>query len=228
MVSRVLLSSGFSQQITMKEFYSITKIEFTATATDITNMKAHNFNYKTRPDMTIVQAVSVSMSYPLAFKPTELPTNYSSSCKIEGSCNKNIKNSLFADGGVLNNFPLDSFDYIDKNGNQLAHRTHNNHTLGLKLISSSMEKLNHKQDKINTGTKNFLKKMVYGLHQEANRIQQVFDQDVRNNYKRIIEIDVGNVSTFDFNASKDVKNWLVLKGFQATLNFFSNDQFQPE
>jgi hypothetical protein len=44
---------------------------------------------------------------------------------------------------------------------------------------------------------------------------------VVNNFKRIVEIDVGKVSTFDFNAKNDVKAWLVLKGFEAASEFFA-------
>ena len=68
--------------------------------------------------------------------------------------------------------------------------------------------------------------MVFGLHTQANKLQEIFDKEVKNNFKRIVEIDVGQVSTFDFHAKNDVKSWLVLKGFEATTEFFGEDQWE--
>lgn len=87
--SSLLLGKDIPINVTMKEFYDITKIEIHIFTTEIMNFELVDISYKTYPDWRVIDAVYSSCSIPIIFSPL-------------------IKeNKCYCDGGLLLNYPVD-------------------------------------------------------------------------------------------------------------------------
>lgn len=73
--------------ITMQELYNRTGVEFHVFTTAISHMKSIDLNYTTYPDLSIIQAISMSSSIPMLFTPIQYENDY------------------YMDGGILNHCP---------------------------------------------------------------------------------------------------------------------------
>ena len=87
--SVILNKKGISKNITMKEFYNITKINWVLKTTNLTKYRIEYINHKTNPDLPIVDAIRMSSSVPLVFKPIT------------------YKDQLYVDGGLCGNYPIE-------------------------------------------------------------------------------------------------------------------------
>ena len=77
-----------SIDITMKDFFELTKIDLHIFSTEIHNYDLIDFSHKTHPDWRVVDAVYCSSSLPVAFSPM----------LRDGKC--------YCDGGFITNYPL--------------------------------------------------------------------------------------------------------------------------
>jgi predicted acylesterase/phospholipase RssA len=84
----LLEAKDLSINITLKEFYEYSKIEFHLYAFELNKFETADISYKTHPDLLLVQAIFMSSALPGIFTPTILD----SGCYI--------------DGGVMANYPL--------------------------------------------------------------------------------------------------------------------------
>ena len=67
--------------ITLKEFYELTKIDFFLLATDIDNMTSVLFNHKTHPHLELYKAIYMSCSLPGLF----IPEKYNNTYYLDGA-----------------------------------------------------------------------------------------------------------------------------------------------
>jgi predicted acylesterase/phospholipase RssA len=86
----LLCAKDLNEQCTLKELYEFNKIDIHIYTTNINtkNLTKVDLSHTTHPDLSVIKALCMSTSYPLAFKPV---------------C---IGDECFIDGGLLNNFPL--------------------------------------------------------------------------------------------------------------------------
>jgi predicted acylesterase/phospholipase RssA len=86
----LLRAKDLNDNITLAEFYEYTKIDLHMYAANINAVKLEkiDISHKTHPDLSIIQALRMTMAVPIIFEPIF----------IDEGC--------FIDGGVLNNFPL--------------------------------------------------------------------------------------------------------------------------
>jgi len=91
-------AKDLSEHCTLKELYEFNHIDIHLFTTNINTERLTkvDLSYKTHPDITVLTALCMSTSYPLAFKPV---------------C---IADDCFIDGGLMNNFPLN--DCLDQTG----------------------------------------------------------------------------------------------------------------
>ena len=85
----LFLGKDIPINVTMKEFYDITKIEIHVFTTEIMNFELVDISYKTHPDWRLIDAVYCSCSIPIIFAPFIKDTK------------------CYCDGGLLLNYPLD-------------------------------------------------------------------------------------------------------------------------
>ncbi len=80
--------------LTLKELYEYSKIEFNIYVFNISKFESEIFNYKTHPDLKVIEAIYMSCSLPFAFEPMKYNGNY------------------YLDGGLEIEYPLN--DTVDK------------------------------------------------------------------------------------------------------------------
>ena len=83
--------------ITFRELYNYNKMTLILTGSDISNSKIIYYNIDTTPDMIIMDALRITISYPILYEP------------VYDSINK----SYIIDGAVLAQYPIDYFKHID-------------------------------------------------------------------------------------------------------------------
>ena len=94
----LLEAKDLPEQCTLQELYAFNHIDIHLYTTNINSMRLTkvDLSHTTHPNLSVIKALCMSMSYPLAFTPV---------C-IDEDC--------FIDGGLLNNFPLN--DCLTKTG----------------------------------------------------------------------------------------------------------------
>ena len=83
-------SKNIPLDITMKQFYELNNIELHIFVTEVMKFESIDINHITYPDWKLIDAVYASCSIPILFSPL---------------C---IDNKYYADGGFLNNFPVNT------------------------------------------------------------------------------------------------------------------------
>lgn len=130
-------AKDLSINITLKEFYEYSKIEFHLFSFEINNFSIEDISYKTHPDITLMNAIHMSCALPIILTPV---------C-IEDKC--------FIDGGMVCNYPLQYC--IDSSHNP-------EEILGIKNEYNNRDK--NKVDSNSTlldFIMNFLFKLIYSL-----------------------------------------------------------------
>ncbi|HSY62318.1 MAG TPA: patatin-like phospholipase family protein [Cytophaga sp.] len=110
------------------------------TGTDLTHQCLRIFSYESYPNMSIRDAVRISMSIPLYYKPVLIDDSGRICSKAD--TNKNIH--VMVDGGVLSNYPIHMFDSTKYSSafNSINTFYSNPETLGILLERSAQIKHN--------------------------------------------------------------------------------------
>ena len=74
--------------VTMQEFFEITKIEIHIITTDLNTFESVDISYKTHPEWRVIDAVYASAALPILFSPLQKDSKY------------------YIDGGILCNYPV--------------------------------------------------------------------------------------------------------------------------
>lgn len=130
------------------------------------------------------------MNLPILFKPIIVEADVP-----KGILNKRTDDyyGFWVDGGLLNNFPLHAFDYLESNGRSL-----NPYTLGLRLTDgkpNSQLKLNYNKRSIFT----FLTDMLFSLLYPSEE-GQILNDDERD---QTIELYTYDLETTEFAPSTE-------------------------
>ncbi|MCS5711340.1 patatin-like phospholipase family protein [Candidatus Berkiella aquae] len=174
--------------------------EFFVTGTRLSNGTLKVFNASSDPNMSIVDAVRITMSFPFAFEPVLYQGEY------------------YADGGIASNYPMDIF-------NQDQFLTHGRNDAGvnpctLGLLVDSAEEIDSrwgvkksKKAKLKMGV--FVKNVIEGLHNRAD--------DLKNAYSiNSIQIYDHDLQTLDFKLTKEKINKLILSGRNALQQYIDH------
>ncbi len=189
------------------------------TGSNLSTGKCEIFSHLHSPNMIIADAVRISMSIPIFFNPHQ--------CFIKDDQGKryvdsNKIDSLYVDGGLLNNYPIRMFDTTritdDSETNFI-----NKETLGFKLVSSDLKSkydsmfkdlksADKRIDKFGT----FLSMLVnfYKDSEETNHSDRIKDQE------RTIYIDNCGISPIEFDLKDTDKSNLIDSGRQGVEDYF--------
>lgn len=89
LLEKQLRSRGFPASITLLQLFESTKVNLETVVTDLTTASIVYLSHETFPDLLVSTAVLSSMSLPLIFPPVKASNGH-----------------LWADGGILENFPI--------------------------------------------------------------------------------------------------------------------------
>jgi predicted acylesterase/phospholipase RssA len=94
----LLCAKDLTEHCTLKDLYAFNNIDIHMFSTNINSVRLEkvDISHHTHPELTVIKALCMSTSYPIAFKPV---------CQ---------DNACFIDGGLLNNYPLN--DCLDQPG----------------------------------------------------------------------------------------------------------------
>ena len=104
---------GLKATITLKEFYEYSKINLNMYSFNLNKFESECLNYETYPDLSVLDAVYMSSSFPFIFKPLY------------------IHDSYYIDGGLDLDFPYDKCVNDGKNEEE---------TLSIKIMHDTKEK----------------------------------------------------------------------------------------
>jgi NTE family protein len=173
--------------------------------TNLTQQAVQKFSYETTPDMAVADAVRISMSIPFFFRARYYEQNGS--------------NDAYCDGGVLNNYPIDTFDEqhieVDRDtGQQMLHRTPNHETLGFHFVDPSQP----------ASPINSLRSFTGGVIDALLDIQDILLKTNPGDERRSVFINDLGVKFTDFELSDQTKRALIEQGKIATVEYLDKPQ----
>ncbi len=168
--------------------------------------------------MIISDVLRISLSIPGVFRPHTIHIKHDNE-RVNLS-----KKGSFVDGGLLNNLPIETFDYKsfqsrEELGKKGFFPIFNRRTVGFDLYS----KTDHEKSKAEITTLFELLKSLTHIYMEA-------EENIRrlNPYasSRIIKIDIGDIGLLDFDLKIEQKQILIDSGYNATKAYFDQPIFQ--
>ena len=168
--------------ITFEEHYEKTNVWLIINASCLNTQSCEYFSYKTHPTMYIHEALRMTMSLPLWFKPVH------------------YQNSLYVDGGLLDNFPIKPF--IDS-------VVPTNEIIGVKLQHHNMD---GSYKNINSDTLSYLSGLWSCIYNEINK-QQIKQYNDYNIFYIVEE----SISAFTPELSLESKLKLYTQGYEKSL-----------
>jgi len=190
------------------------------TGSNLSTGKCEIFSHLHTPDMIISDAVRISMSIPIIFNPHRI---YIKNQYGERVIDSNKQNSLYVDGGLLNNYPISMFDTkrsVNNNG-YIENNYINSETLGFRLVSTELKTNYEKSFEILTNNSNdekfssYLQMLFnfYWLSEGNSHAEKIKDKE------RTIYIDTLSMGVFDFDLSIEDKKKLIKSGQDAIESF---------
>src|ERR1044071_282758 len=172
--------------------------------TDLSQQAVQEFSYQTTPDVAVADAVRISMSIPFFFEA------------------RSYAGDIYCDGGVLNNYPISTFDeqYTATDpdtGHTMLHRTPNAETLGFHLDNFDAPKSRPIGNVV---------RFAGSVFDAILDIQDILLKSNPGDERRTVFINDLGVKTTDFNLSNLLKHQLVEQGRIATSKFL-NQPRQP-
>lgn len=191
----LLAAKMHNADITFDQLHSQLGVDLVIVGTCITHMAVHYFSHYTTPDMSIRDAIRISMSIPLFFEPVR------------------IEDHIFVDGGVTDNFPLSVFDSDATFDPENSRNTPiNMKTLGLYLVE---DKTTVRTSVKVTGLKDYVDFLLQTVKRRiANLSYKSGDEH------RTIVIQGRHLSSVSFDISDEEKGLLYHEGQRAARKFF--------
>jgi NTE family protein len=175
--------------------------------TDLSQQAVQEFSYRATPDVAVADAVRISMSIPFFFEARSYGGN------------------VYCDGGVLNNYPISTFDqqYTATDpelGHTMLHRTPNPATLGFHLDNLGQPPPRPIDD---------VRRFAGGVFDALLDIQDILLKTSPGDERRSVFINDLGVKTTDFQLSDQMKWDLIAQGRIATSAYLSRPrQSLPE
>ncbi len=91
-VEKLLTAKNMSKDITFKELYRKTHLNYIVTGSCINSKTVYYFSHVNYPNMKVLEAVRISIAVPILFTPHK------------------FESKLFIDGGVIDNYPIHLFE----------------------------------------------------------------------------------------------------------------------
>jgi NTE family protein len=136
--------------VTFAQFLDLTGVNLTITATKINDRTTKYFSAEFTPHVEVALAVRASMSLPGIFQEVQIQEYNNETGAVVMKGGKPLVNS-YIDGGVYDNYPLNSFDVFDKQGEATAWDTK---TIGFLLKGRNDATGEYiESDEVNTGTR---------------------------------------------------------------------------
>jgi predicted acylesterase/phospholipase RssA len=98
---------SITNRVNFKQLYQLTGKQLSVVGANLTTRGSLYFDYKRTPEFPVIDAVTISMNFPIVFKPVIITGQEPD--KMYGT----ELNGYWTDGGLLNNAPIHAFDKED-------------------------------------------------------------------------------------------------------------------
>ena len=193
--------------------------DFYCTGTNLTRQQLEILSWEKWPQMQLKTAVHISGCIPFYFKPVPIDAIGNEVLLKDTLCNYD----LYADGGILCNYPINMFDSCANCGNPLTcdQVIYNHETLGLKLERDEQLKV-YDENKTNIAGYN-----IRSMKQYASAVMNVIMEninrktpDLSNEKGRTIYISYGDISARVRKVPPEQRKMLHDNGSVAATKFF--------
>lgn len=185
--AKTLVDVAQAQRMTLLQLYEKTQMKLVCVATHIETRKLVDFHFESFPNVAVVDAVRASMALPPLFQPVE------------------IQGALYADGGMVNNFPVSLFPPED--------------VLAFRLASTPQTLQDIRSMRLPLlGFVNYVLR-VASIPGEA-AIWNALPADVQT--RRVVTLGCGKVSTFESDLAA-VKDSLFASGKKGMQDFLAGE-----
>ena len=209
--------------ITFKDFSQWGTKDLYIVGTNLSKNCSEIFSSENTPDMSIMEAIRISMSIPLFFSAVRRETN----------------GDVYVDGGIFNNYPVKMFDkkkyllgenhfyqmspYM-RNGEESII---NKETIGFRLDSKQEIKTFLEKDKLKYTKIDDFFDYIKALLKAIMSVQD--NQHLNSNeWLRTVYINTIGVNTVDFDIDDITKKALIDEGYKGTINFLERTKFEDE
>jgi NTE family protein len=167
--------------------------------TDLSQQAVQEFSNRTTPKVAVADAVRISMSIPFFFEA------------------RNYNDDIYCDGGVLNNYPIDTFDEQrtgpdPETGHTMLYRLPNHETLGFHLDNFDQPRARPIKNVV---------RFAGSVFDAILDIQNILLKTNPGDERRTVFINDLGVKTTDFQLSDQLKWELIAQGRIATADFLS-------
>ncbi|MFY7908836.1 MAG: patatin-like phospholipase family protein [Emticicia sp.] len=191
---KVFLSKqGVDPEITFKGVNDKFGTTLKVFSTDLNLQQVQVFSFETTPNVKIAEAVRASMSIPMFFRAWQFP---------DGDPNDHI----YVDGGVMYNYPVDTFDSVDSP----------EATLGFFLTDLNPD--DHKPNDLAFGISH-LELYIKSVFESLMNSQDVMVNENEFDESRTVRVDDLGISATDFGITQDQAKQLYDSGYKATNDF---------
>lgn len=197
--NRMARDRGATSNMTFRQHSDMFRIKLVVTGTNIETGRTFYFSSETTPNMPVVMAVRISMSFPFIFKPVRIDAAMARSFAASTSIANSLA-GLYIDGGLKDNIPVRVFE------NAAEPKPH---TLGLRLDVSS----NNRRNINDFGS--FLAGMI------STSLDGETHVDPSSGYaEQCIELDTTGLETTNFNPSPSVVSARITAAQQVVDQYF--------
>ncbi|MBN2157122.1 MAG: patatin-like phospholipase family protein [Candidatus Lokiarchaeota archaeon] len=202
--SQIEKKSGI-KNCTFQQFYNEFGIDLVITGFNITRNEILYFrNEGIWRDLSVADAVRMSVSIPLIFKPVFFCYDDSKIYPIPENVDLK-KCDLMVDGGVGNNFPLHVFDESRSRSSRL-----NNQVLGFRLKRTRNECYDEELT-----LAQFIEKIGFSLLGQTTELQIRTDEEK----DQVIELEHEGINTLDFLYSEKTQRYIDM-AYDTTMEYF--------
>jgi len=189
LASKILTDLVGNPDITFASLYERTGVHLIITYLSMNMEKTIYADHLTEPDSLVRETIVKSSSIPIFFE-GYFERSENGKCKM-----------LSVDGGTLDNY---SFNYLRDD-------VEIKDILGLKFISNDEIKNNKGEPK---NVIDYVVRLVYLMRKQAMKLHVK-----ENDWMSSVKINVGNLTSTDFNLSKDEKEWLFNQGYESVNSY---------
>jgi NTE family protein len=184
------------------------------TGVNLSEQKLEVFSYETHPNMRIADAVRVSMSIPLYYRGIWLDKTG----KVFENPSDGQECSLYVDGGLLANYPIEIFDNTRYLGDSVSNWVFNQETLGMRL--ENCEQIDHEI----TQREGLAPKKINDLNSYMDALSGIIMRNIKapnpDDIKRTIFINDLGKSAKVRKVPEEEKKAMIAAGRQGVLEYF--------
>lgn len=183
-LSDLMEKKNFNKEMTLLELFNKTKIDFQIMVTNLNSYSYEKFNYITKPNLKVLDAIRMTISLPFIF-----------------SINK-LEENIYIDGGIIENYPIKLFE--DNLENVLGIRIVNHGELSDHIIEKKIDSIEEYilnvfscfmiKKQINTISEQFMNHTIY-IHTED--VNDIINYNIGKYIKKKL-INIGYKSTSNF------------------------------